>query len=98
MIARTLSVDIGPDGLDEVVRVYRELVRPIHERATGLKAHFVLVDRDAGRIAFIGVWDSADAVRAVADELEPARQRLWASFGRSPDLDVYEVADELRHG
>jgi hypothetical protein len=43
----------------------------------------------------VGVWDSAESVAAIADELEPARQRLWDAVGRRPDLDVYEVADEI---
>jgi hypothetical protein len=55
-----------------------------------------LVDREAGRIEIIGVWDSADAVNEIAAELEPARGRLWAAFGQNPPLEIYEVADELR--
>jgi hypothetical protein len=95
MIARTLSVDVGPDRLDAVVQAYRDVVRPVHERADGLLAHLVLIDREAGRVMIVGVWDSAESVAAIADELEPARQRLWDAFGRRPDLDVYEVADEI---
>lgn len=95
MIARTLTVDVGSDRLDDVVRSYRELVRPIHQGAAGLRTHLVLVNRNAGRVAFVGVWDSDDAVSSVADELEPARERLWASFGQAPDLDLFEVVDQI---
>lgn len=95
MIARTLTVDVGSDRLDDVVRSYRELVRPIHEGATGLLTHLVLINRSAGRIAFVGVWESDESVSAVADALEPARERLWASFGRAPGLDLFEVVDHI---
>jgi hypothetical protein len=95
MIARTLSVDVGPERLDDVVRAYRDVVRPVHEHAEGLLAHLVLINREAGRLTIVGVWDSAESVAAIADELEPARQRLWDAFGRRPDLDIYDVADEI---
>lgn len=96
MIARTLTVDVGPDRVEQVLAAYREGVRPVHERATGLLAHYVLADREAGRIGFIGIWESADAIQEVAEELEPARQRLWASFGEAPAVERYEVVDTLR--
>lgn len=98
MIARIVTVDVGSDRLDEVVHAYRDAVRPIHERAAGLASHAVLADRDAGQLMFIGIWRSAEAVQEVAAELEPARQRLWATFGRSPDLVRYEVVDTIRIG
>lgn len=95
MIARLLTVDVGVASVDAVIEAYRASVRPIHERATGLATHHVLVDRERGRICFVGVWESADALRAVADELEPARERLWATFGQEPVLEVYDVADAI---
>lgn len=95
MFARTLTVDVGNDHLDDVVRSYRELVRPIHEGAAGLRTHLVLVNRTAGRVAFVGVWDSDESLSAVADALEPARERLWASFGRAPEVARFEVVDQI---
>jgi quinol monooxygenase YgiN len=96
VIARTVSVDVGPERIGEVLDAYRDAVRPIHERASGLEAHVVLADRDAGRLLFIGIWRSEGAVADVAAELEPARKRLWDAFGRSPDLVRYEVVDQIR--
>ena len=95
MIARVLRADVGSARVDEVVAAYRTHVRPIHERAAGLRHHYVLADRDVGRIVIIGVWESLDAVQAVAADLEPARERLWSAFGTPPELEVYEVADEI---
>lgn len=95
MIARTLVVEISPDRIDEVIDTYRTVVRPIHERAAGLRAHYVLVDRENGRIQIVGVWDSAASVAAIADALEPARKRLWDTFGEDPALAIYEVADHI---
>ncbi len=96
MFARVLRVDVAPDMIDAVVAAYRDTVRPIHEQALELRQHYVLVDREAGRIELVGVWESAEAVAAIAPVLEPARQRLWARFGADPLLEAYDVADELR--
>jgi hypothetical protein len=96
VIARVLRVDVPPDRIDAVVEAYHEDVRPIHARVAGLRRHYVLVDRQTGRIEIIGVWDSADDVARIAPELGPARQRLWAQFGTNPPLEIFDVADELR--
>lgn len=95
MIARTLQVAVEPDAVDGVVAAYRRLVRPIHEAAPGLRAHYVVVDRGRGLVEFIGIWESAEAVQAIAERLEPARAELWSSFGRDPDLNLFEVVDEI---
>ena len=106
MIARVLRVNVPPEGVDAVLDAYREDVRPIHVQAVGLRQHYVLVDRVAGRIEIIGVWDSADDVRAIAPKLEPARQRLWTRFGadprskssRSPTSFIRQIEQEGRLG
>jgi heme-degrading monooxygenase HmoA len=95
MLARMLRADVTPDRIDGIVSRYREVVRPIHERAAGLRKHYVLVDRTGGRITIIGVWDSEESLREVAPMLEPARARLWSEFSEMPELETYEVADEL---
>jgi quinol monooxygenase YgiN len=95
VIARVLQVEVEPGRVDAVVETYRELVRPIHERAAGLLRHYVLADQASGRIVIVGIWDSAASVAAIRDVLEPARQRLWDTFGKAPELAVFEVADTL---
>ena len=95
MIERVLRVEVTPDRIDGVVNRYREFVRPIHEQANGLRKHYVLVDRQAGWITFIGVWDSREALERVAPVLEPARGRLLSEFSQMPAVETYHVADEL---
>lgn len=97
MFVRVLRVDVEPSRIDAIVSRYRETVRPIHEQAAGLLRHYVLVDRDEGRITILGVWHSHESLEQVASTLEPARERLWSEFGQTPTLETYEVADELEH-
>lgn len=97
MIARIVSVEVAPEQVDSIIVRYRELVRPIHAEATGLRRHYVLADRAEGRIGFVGIWESDAALGEVAERLEPARRRLWDEFGRSPTVTSYAVEDELEH-
>lgn len=90
-----VRVDVERERVDAIVAAYREALRPVHERAGGLKTHLVLADRDGGTMAFIGVWESAESIDAVAEDLEAARERLWSSFGGAPAIDRYEVVDLL---
>lgn len=96
MVARVLHVDVDPQRVVAIIDAYQANVRPIHASASGLRQHYVLVDREAGRIEIIGVLDSAEAISAIAPELEPARAALWAAFGQDPPLQRYDVADVLR--
>ncbi len=96
MIVRMASVRVAPERIDEIVGRYREIVRPVHQRSEGLHNHYVLVDRQGGRIRLIGLWDSQEALEAALPTLEPARERLWEECGEDPTLEAYEVADELR--
>ncbi len=95
MIARVLRVDVNPDQVDAIVDAYRSDVRPIHASANGLRQHYVLVDRESGRIEIVGIWDSIEAIAAIARKLEPARAALWAALGQDPPLERYEVVDVL---
>lgn len=96
MIARILRVTVAPDQIDDILIQYRESVRPMDAAAIGLRQNYILVDRKAGKIEFIGVWNSPEAINAIASELEPARAELWTHFGQQPRLKIFDVVDELR--
>ena len=95
VIVRIASVQVPPERIDEIVSRYRETVRPIHQQLEGLRNHFVIVDQHSGRMRFIGLWDSPEALEAALPTLEPARERLWSEFEETPSLDAYEVADQI---
>ncbi|MGI8659192.1 MAG: antibiotic biosynthesis monooxygenase [Candidatus Limnocylindria bacterium] len=95
MIARVLDVHVDPDRVEAIVGRYQDLVRPIHAGAPGLRKHYVLTDRNRGKLTFVGIWESEEGLAEVAARLEPARQQLWAEFGGQPALETYLVEDEL---
>jgi hypothetical protein len=55
----------------------------------------VLVDRQSSQMRIIGFWDSQEALEAAMPTLEPARERFWSEFQKTPTLEAYEIADEL---
>lgn len=95
MIARLLQVDVPPERVEVVLDAYRQLVRPIHVAAGGLRHHFVLADRTSGKVVILGVWESAAAMDEMAAELEPARAALWETIGATPGIERLEVLDEI---
>ena len=95
MIVRIASVQVPPERIDEIVSRYGETVRPIHQQLEGLRNHYVLVDKHSGRMRFIGLWDSQEALEAALPTLEPTRERLWSEFQEDPTLEAYEVADQI---
>jgi heme-degrading monooxygenase HmoA len=95
MIVRIASVQVAPERIDEIVSRYREAVRNIHQQSEGLRNHYVLVDRQSGQMRLIGFWDSREALEAALPTLEPARERLWSGFEKTPTLEAYEVADRI---
>ena len=96
MIARVVRVNVDPQRVDAIVAAYAAGVRPIHVSARGLRQHYFLVDRASGHIEIVGIWESAEAISAIAAELEPARAALWTAFAQDPPIGRYDVADVLR--
>ena len=95
MIARMVRVRLPPHRIDEWLAAYREKVRSIHAGAAGLRCHYVLVERDAGQLVSVGVYESEAAFEAIVASLRRARQDLWEPFGVLPPLESFEVADAL---
>ena len=95
MIARVLKINVGPERVQQLVDSYEELLRPIFATAPGLHCHYVLANRATGDVQVIGMWESEEAVKAIAPRLEPIRERMWSQFGGAPPSDVFEVAEEV---
>ncbi len=95
MVARIASARVSLERIDELIGLYRETLRPIHEQAQGLLHHYWLVDRKSGEVRIVGLWDSQESIEAAIPTLEPARAQFWRGVGESATLEVYEVADEI---
>jgi hypothetical protein len=58
----------------------------------GMKSALVLSDKEAGRRLFIAFFDSAEAIKAAADQFDKMGDELPEEVrGRRTSIDVYEV-------
>ena len=81
MIVTIATFKESADELDEGMRHVREEVVPSIRGATGLRAAYWLVDRDAGKRLSLTVWESGDAAAAAMPDVMAA---ITAARGGGP--------------
>jgi heme-degrading monooxygenase HmoA len=58
MFARLTILQVKPDDLDEVVKIYRDKVVPAAKSQKGYKGALLLNDRKTGKGISIALWES----------------------------------------
>src|SRR5437868_13874555 len=51
----------------------------------------MIVDRESGRCIATSAWQSEDAMRASADQVQPVRNRAAEILGGSADVEEWEI-------
>lgn len=92
MYARSTTIQAEPSLVDAGIRYVRDLVLPVMTGMTGCVGLSLLVDRNSGRCIATSAWQSADAMRASAQEIHPIRYRAADAFGGSADVEEWEIA------
>ena len=96
--ARTLSLPIAGDALDQALEVYTDALLPELKQQPGFQGVFWFADRQAGSGLGLSLWTSAEAMRA-ADEpgafFPRAAQTLAAFFQAPPVRGYYTVNGQL---
>lgn len=91
MIARVVTTDVPPGGMESVIRVADEQL-PDARRQPGFAGFYLLADREAGRLMTISLWDSRENVLAVEARAAELNSQAVRSSGMAvPDVTVYEV-------
>ena len=94
MYARLVTGATTLDQLDEVIQLWREVVAPSARQQPGFKGARLLVNRATGKIASMGLWETAaDAQRTVAWN-QGQLARFASFFTTPPVVGLYEVAGE----
>ena len=91
MIARVVTTDVSPDGMESALRVVHEQL-PDARRQPGFTGFYLLADREAGQLMTISLWDSREDLLAVEERAAELNSQT-AGSGRVavPDVTVYEV-------
>ncbi len=96
--ARTLSLPIAGEKLEQALTVYTESLLPELKQQDGLQGVFWFADRQTGSGLGLTLWSSSEAMRA-ADEpgafFPRAAQTLAEFFQAPPARGYYAVSSQL---
>jgi heme-degrading monooxygenase HmoA len=88
--ARTGTLQISPDRIDDAVGRLREEQIPRYREQQGYKGFTVLADRQSGKVIGISFWESEADVEA-SDELGAQSRAQVAEAGQASSEPVREV-------
>jgi heme-degrading monooxygenase HmoA len=93
MVARTGTLQLSPDRIDDAVATVRDRI-PTYREQSGYKGFTILADRSSGKIIGISYWETQDDLEA-SDELGRQAREAAAETGQAqsePVRETWEVA------
>ena len=91
MYARVTTIWLPPSRLPEAVRFFAEEVVPAMQPQPGLQGVWLLVDRPAGKLLAIGLWDSEADLEATTFLYQELRAKVGSLYGGPPVDEAYEA-------
>ncbi|HUK50401.1 MAG TPA: antibiotic biosynthesis monooxygenase [Terriglobales bacterium] len=95
MYARLVTGNIAPKRLEEVIRIWRESVAPSAKQKKGFKNARLLVDRERGTVASIGLWETEADFQSTTDWNRTQLTKFADLFEKPPSVEGYEVVAEV---
>jgi heme-degrading monooxygenase HmoA len=92
MHARSTTVHGRPQNIDDGIAYVRDQVMPMVEQLDGCVGLSMLADRETGRCIVTTAWESPEAMRASAEEVQESRARAGEVLGGRPEVAEWEVA------
>jgi quinol monooxygenase YgiN len=92
MYARTTTMRVGPQHVDEFVALARDELMPMVTRLDGSVGLSLVVDRHSGRCITTSAWETEEAMHASAESVRESRERAAERFGRTPEVQEWEIA------
>ena len=94
MFARFTIVQVNPDKVDEVIKLYEESVVPAAKSQKGYRGAYLYTDRKTGKGYSISLWDSEED--AIANEQSGYYKEQVGKFAEyltaPPVQEGYEVS------
>lgn len=94
MYARLITGLIPADRMDEAIQLWREEVLPSVQRQAGFRSVRLLVDRKAGKIASMGLWEIEADFQETVDWNQGQVAKFAGLFSAPPEVGGYEVVVE----
>jgi quinol monooxygenase YgiN len=92
MYARSTTMRVRPEALDELVGYVRDDVMPMVTELEGCVGLSLLTDRDTGRCITTSAWRTEDAMRDSAERVRASRERAAERFGTTAEIQEWEIA------
>lgn len=92
MYARTTTMRVRPEAVDDLVTYVRDEVMPMVTEMDGCIGLSLLTDRDSGRCIVTSAWETEEARRASAEGVRELRERAAEMFDMTPELQEWDIA------
>ena len=92
MYARSTTIQADVKSIDAGIAYVRDEVMPELLRIDGCVGLSLLVDRQSGRCIATSSWESAQAMRASAAQVQPIRDQAAQRFGGKAQVEEWEIA------
>jgi quinol monooxygenase YgiN len=93
MYARSTTFMARPESIDAGIAQVRDEVMPMVQEMEGCVGLSMMVDRESGRCITTTAWQSAEAMHATDEALQPVRERLGETIGGgTPEVQEWEIA------
>jgi heme-degrading monooxygenase HmoA len=92
--ARSTTIQAQPSSIDAGVAHLRDAVMPRLQEVDGCVGLSLLADPQTGRCILTTAWETEEAMRASAEQIQPIRDRAADEFGGigSPMVEEWEIA------
>jgi heme-degrading monooxygenase HmoA len=92
--ARSTTIQAQPSSIDAGVAHIRDAVMPRLQEVDGCVGLSLLADPQTGRCIMTTSWETEDAMRASAEQIQPIRDQAAQAFGTigSPMVEEWEIA------
>jgi quinol monooxygenase YgiN len=92
MYARSTTMVVRPEAVDDLVGYIRDDVMPMVTQLEGCIGLSLMTDRDTGRCIATSAWETEGAMRGSAEQVRPTRERAAERFGITPEIHEWEIA------
>ena len=95
MYARLVMGSVPTGKLNEAIQLWVDEILPSVQRQKGFKGVRLLVDRQSGKIASMGLWETEADIQATVAWNQVQVAKFAELFTHPPEIGGYEVLVEL---
>ena len=92
MYARSTTMRVRPEALDDLVDYIGDDVMPMVTQLEGCIGLSLLIDRDTGRCIVTSAWQTEEAMHGSGEQVRVSRERAAERFGTTPEIQEWEIA------